>query len=481
MSDIVLSAGVRQNLLSLQKTAQLMSTTQTRLATGKKVNSALDNAVNFFTAAGLTSRAGDLNALLDSMSNGIKTIEAANNGLTAITTTIQNMQSTLMQARQDSSWQSTSYTINAAVIGTTSLKQIAFTGGSVGGVPVNVNLNDQETITGAGGFTGGGNTSTVAGALTIQAADINGGTAISVNVALTDTAATVAAAINTAVGYTLASTSGTQLVLKDAGPNVITVGGAAGVATAVGLAATSTPTAGAVETVDQLVNAINANASLIGKVKASNDAGSLRISNLSTSTLTTTGITSTFVDGSTSTATIGGNTVRSNLVAQFNQLRDQLDKLSDDASFMGINLLQGDLLKVIFNELGTSTIDIQSRDPNGNPFVVNSSNLNIKTLQNSDLDSNTNIDGLLSGLSQSLEMVRSQASNFGSTLSVVQNRQDFTKSMITTLQTGADNLTLADTNEEGANMLALQTRQQLSITALSLASQAQQSVLKLFG
>jgi flagellin len=77
--------------------------------------------------------------------------------------------------------------------------------------------------------------------------------------------------------------------------------------------------------------------------------------------------------------------------------------------------------------------------------------------------------------------VASQASDLGSNLSIVQNRQEFTNNMVNTLQTGADGLTLADGNLEGANMLALQTRQQLSITALSLASQAQQAVLKLFG
>src|SRR5690606_20897283 len=98
-SDIVLSAGVRQNLLSLQNTASLMATTQNRLATGKKVNTALDNPTNFFTSAALKSRAGDLSALLDAMSNGIKTLEAADNGITAITKTIEQMQSTLRQAR----------------------------------------------------------------------------------------------------------------------------------------------------------------------------------------------------------------------------------------------------------------------------------------------------------------------------------------------------------------------------------------------
>src|SRR3954470_20084328 len=83
-SNITLSAGVRQNLLSLQGTAQLMSLTQNRLATGKKVNSALDNPLNFFTSSSLSARAGDLGSLLDSMAGGIQTIQAANNGLTAI-------------------------------------------------------------------------------------------------------------------------------------------------------------------------------------------------------------------------------------------------------------------------------------------------------------------------------------------------------------------------------------------------------------
>src|SRR5262245_66606054 len=106
MSDIVLSAGVRQNLLSLQNTAHLMSVTQLRLATGKKVNSALDNPVNFFTSSGLSSRAKDLSSLLDGMENGIKTIEAADNGITSIKATIESMKSTLLQARQDKSFRS---------------------------------------------------------------------------------------------------------------------------------------------------------------------------------------------------------------------------------------------------------------------------------------------------------------------------------------------------------------------------------------
>ena len=100
MSDIVLSAGVRSNLLQLQQTSDLITRTQTRLATGKKVNSALDNPINFFTAQGLSVRANDLNALMDAMSTGIDTIQAANNGITAITKLVQSAQALVSQANQ---------------------------------------------------------------------------------------------------------------------------------------------------------------------------------------------------------------------------------------------------------------------------------------------------------------------------------------------------------------------------------------------
>ncbi len=102
MSDIVLTAGVRSNLLQLQQTSDLITQTQTRLATGKRVNSALDNPINFFTAAGLSNRASDLSNLLDSMSTAINTIQAANNGITSITKLVQSAQALASQAQQTS-------------------------------------------------------------------------------------------------------------------------------------------------------------------------------------------------------------------------------------------------------------------------------------------------------------------------------------------------------------------------------------------
>ena len=100
MSDIVLSAGVRSNLLQLQQTSNLITSTQTRLATGKRVNSALDNPNNYFTAQGLDNRANDLSNLLDSQATAINTIQAANNGISAITKLVQSAQSLVSQAKQ---------------------------------------------------------------------------------------------------------------------------------------------------------------------------------------------------------------------------------------------------------------------------------------------------------------------------------------------------------------------------------------------
>jgi flagellin len=141
------------------------------------------------------------------------------------------------------------------------------------------------------------------------------------------------------------------------------------------------------------------------------------------------------------------------------------------------------VLNIVFNEkTGSSrnTIDIQG-------FTITASALGIQPAANAMTTGSTNfqndvdLDNADEALTMALSTLRSMSSTLGANLSVVQTRQDFTKGMMTTLKTGADNLVLADSNEEGANLLALQTRQQLSQTALSLASQADQSVLKLFG
>ena len=276
MSDIVLSAGVRSNLLQLQQTSNLIDQTQIRLSTGKRVNSALDNAINFFTAQGLDNRANDLSGLLDSMSNAINTIQAANNGITAITKLVQSAQALTSQAKQ---------------------------------------------------------------------------------------------------------------------------------------------------TTD--------------------------------------------------------STTRDSLASQFDALLTQIGQLAGDAGFNGVNLLGGDDLTVNFNEDATSKTTISGVDyTNANATPLGIANAVNWSAANG--VGNTNIDDAAADLTAALTTLRSESQTLGANLSTVQIRQDFTKATINTLQTGSSDLTLADSNEEGANLLALQTRQQLSTTALSLAAQADQNVLRLF-
>ena len=472
--DVNLSKAVRSNLLSLQSTAAAMAKTQNRLATGLKVNSALDNPTNFFTAASLNSRAGDMGNLLDSMSNGIKTIEAADNGLSSITKTVESMQSTLRQARQDKSFKTASYGVDSAVTS----GNISFSDGAVGSTAVDVKLTNTVKTTAA-------TVPTVVVGDTGKQFTVSDGTTATLDITLTtgDTVDDIVTKINAATttagnGIVAKNDNGSISLTSQAGAAItVAQGTTTGGATVLGFGAD----AQVAKTADELVSAINSNTSLDDKVLASNDGGKVRIQNMSTQDLTVDGVsTAGTTDGASSGATVKGNDVRKNLAKQFNELRDQLDKFSDDASFNGINLLRGDKLKLTFNETGTSTIDIQAKDADGAATSVNNTTLGITTVVDTDLDADASIDSKLSTLSDALGTLRSQSSAFGSNLSIVQNRQDFTKSMINTLETGAANLTLADTNEEAANLLALQTRQQLSSTALSMASQSDQAVLRLF-
>src|SRR5918994_5051685 len=100
MSGIVLSSSVRQNLLSLQSTVDLPPTTKNRLATGKKVNTALDNPTNFFTAQSLDARAGDINNLLDGIGNGVQVLQAANTGITSLQKLVDTAKSIAQQVLQ---------------------------------------------------------------------------------------------------------------------------------------------------------------------------------------------------------------------------------------------------------------------------------------------------------------------------------------------------------------------------------------------
>jgi len=665
MSGIVLSSSVRQNLLSLQSTADLLATTQNRLATGKKVNTALDNPTNFFTASSLDSRAGDINNLLDGISNGVQVLQAANTGITSLQKLVDSAKSVANQALQTTVGFSvkssfTSVVIdgatadnlvadqtptNAAFVGASAPQRAAYTStpatagtqltvaGPANATPATLlsalNLTSAvaaadtltvngKTITfqaGANGLVGSGNAYTLGidtslsdltaaidtltgnttpanastatgGVITLRsgtAADlvvtgstgvlaklgiggagqatatrtggavtagalagatklsVGDGTAASLSNAfavgdtitvngktLTFVAATVTgndpneirvnsdvtgllAKIDGLTGSTTASsiTSGvitlntdtlSDLSITSSNSAALSALGLAGGVTqarttvpgvlegkTLKIAATGGGTAtdivfgsapGRIGSLNQLNDALAANnlqATFVsGKltITTTNEAASATIGAITGSAV---GASQAFAAGTTAPAPVvdpGAKLARDNLVTQYNNIINQITTTSQDASFNGINLLGGDTLKLTFNETGKSTLNIQG--VNFNP-----AGLGLASLATGDFKDNGGVNKIVTSLNSASATLRSQASAFGSNLSIVQIRQDFSKNLINVLQTGSSNLTLADTNEEAANSQALSTRQSIAVSALALANQSQQSVLQL--
>jgi flagellin len=381
-SGIVLSAATRSSLLSAQDTAQLLQTTQNRLATGKKVNSALDNPTNFFTASGLDSRASDLTNLLDSISNGIQTINAASQGITNIQKLVDSAKSTANQAM--------STTINTTGTATSAFSATA------------------TTVT----FKIDGNTKTAA-------------------LVTTDTIDTAISSLNAGAGA--------NVFTKDVTGTKIMVNGQ-------------------------------------GKIEiATTDQSKLGFTSTSD-----TGTTS-YYDESTNAKelTVNGLSTRYDLSQQYNQLLSQIDQLAKDASYNGTNLITSkaatNKVHIQFNENDTSNIDVQGVD-------ATSTGIGLTTIAASPtaaFSTNSAIKTVVDNLNTATTSLRGYSSQLGSSLTVVQNRQDFTKQLVNVLQTGSGKLTNADLNEEAANSQALSTRQSLAISALSLANTAQQGVLQL--
>lgn len=379
MGDVVLSAGIRANLLSIQNTAKLLDQTQNRLATGLKVNSAIDDPTAFFTAQGLNNRARDLESLLTSMDQAIQTLDAADQGIKSVIKLIENAKATANQALETKVKASSATSSNGtAYVATTAVSNI--TGLDAGDI------------------------------FTIQVG--------------------TAAAVAVTVG---ASTSHVSALI-------------ASISALAGVTASLTSD---------------------GKIKIEGDTGEdLTITDTTGSAANTLGVAGTATNG----------TNRRSFETDFNGLRTQMDQLVADASYKGVNLLQADNdLTVFFNEGQTSSLTINSK-----LLDTSAAGINISEIVAKAWATDGSISDAIDQLDQAINTLRQQSSTFGGNLSVVETRSDFTGNMINTLTSGAANLTIADTNQEGANLLALQTRQSLGTTALSLAAQADQNVLQLF-
>jgi flagellin len=371
-NSVSLTSAMRANLLSLQQTTTLMASTQTKLSTGKKVNSATDNPTSYFAAQSLNSRATVLDGLKDAMGQAISTIDAANKGIESITSLIEQAKGLASQA------ESASITYDTAYVSLT-------TSATDGATPTTVTVNDGTT-----------NVTLTAGV------DFELGSSAS------ETASNLAVAIN----------------------NSTTLSGA------------------------------DYSAKVVGdKVYVSNSATDVDTAHL-------TGATS----GVSNTSTLGATGVDevASLKTQYNKLISQLNSLALDSGYKGKNLLNGDSLDVKFESTNLTV----------NGFKATTTGaLNISTASwTTQSDGANSVDQLETALSE----LNRQAASLSANLSIITTRSDFTAALKNTLNDGADKLTAADSNEEGANMLMLQTRQSLSTTALSLAATSAQSVLKLF-
>jgi len=497
MPDIVLSSAVRDNLLSLKQTADLQSVTQTRLATGLKVNTALDNPNSFFTAQSLNDRASDLTNLLDNMGQAVQTIRAADQGVSSITKLVESAKAIANQALQTSSeYERKQFTAQYNDI----LEQIE-------------DMARDSSYKGKNLLAGAGNELEVifnedsTSNLTVDPVDFTDTTLDDgLNLDDLDQGGTGTSSFNLYGGNTTLTLTGLQASssLTDLGDwsagDIVTVTDSSG---------TTSFTVGTdITTVQDYVDALND----LSGVHASFDEGTDAITITSgldnplyiskdtsgggtatdggatggtTSTLSVTSLSSTatlitsggFQAGDTITITDGNGFEPASLEI------DEETTVSDLVSFMdNVKGLDATFSGGSISLIGEVSFDITSSNADFNRMTLGSASGTVAlSAAASEFKTDTDIDRTLQAINAALDELRSAARQMGTALSTVEIRTNFTESLINTLENGAGELTIADMNEEGANMLALQTRQQLSSTALSLANQADQSVLSLFG
>ena len=403
---ITLTASMRSNLASLKSIQSQMDTTQERLSTGKEVNSAIDNASNYYQARALTNRAGDLDALLDSMGQGIQTIEAANEGIEAVTSFVEQLKSvaesayaldptTPSYAEQIASYQEQFESIQNEI--TKLVADASYQGiNLLKGGKLTVTFNETRS-----------NKFTIQGENIIEQMNI-GSAADWVYEGDVVTNVTAAEAITVSEAGTIAN-----------GANLMTDG-----------------------------------------------EGTIRVAQAS--------------NGKWYNVT-GQNTLGDEYTGDTASLTDSGDDTTAQISAPAVTIAEG-------TELYTLDGATIAKGDDNNWYNTTTKALVAKgagtpagaTVQQTGGSYATSIDNTITEIANATDYLRSYATELGNNYSIIETRQNFTDALIDVLETGSDNLVLADMNEESANYLALQTRQQLAINSLSLASQSAQSILSLF-
>ena len=555
---------MRSNLLSLQNISRQVSSTQNKLATGNKVNSAIDNPSSYYTARSLNNRANDLDALLDSMGQAVSTIKAATTALETGATFLEQAAAVATSALETNTIPAKSYFEekvgeNGAVVTTAQELKDAITTGKetivvygkidLGKIDAPLMVQNNQKLVGVGYFgdfyteVNKFSSITATSDQLIAAINLYGATLsdISVNFASSYTAHEYGAVYvsgeeniisNADITFSSSSINYTAAIwAADYNGNVtlqgrinINVPSTQGFATygnviidnnAV-LTAKSNSAAiyggakiksGAKVFVDaerllnsygdysievengaQLYNKQNTFATFVrGKIYQISAGVKIGLGNdfyETTSALTDIGETITIAKNNISDymsvsqeepfeikwPEAKSTTEKDKADKQYAGILQQYDSIIKDSSYKGVNLLKDEKLNVRFNENGSADLNVNGKD-------MSSNSLGLSTVEWSNQG---DIAQSLQEIASALKSIRAFTAELGNNYSIITNRQEFTENLINILTEGADKLTLADMNEESANMLSLQTRQQLAINSLSLASQASQAVLKLF-
>jgi flagellin len=470
INDVSLTSGMRSNLIALQGTVALLNRTQERLSTGKAVNTALDNPLNFFTAKSLNSRASDLSGYKDGMSEAVQTIKAANTGITAIEGLLAQAKAVAATAKAGVEQGSGAYLTTVDLTSVTSGQTI-----NIGATTYTAVATDVQKSIGFSGVTDN-DTITINGVVYTAVATTTGNSALTtffVGGSDTQDAAAFLATLSANLGVSAGTASATTVALSLVTSNLTATSSTthAGITTAAATLGTTQYMIASSDsgTAANLVAKINAAAAFTAYA----DLNQINITS-GTTTLTA----GTVSDAVTSFTTVANQVTadRASYASQFKTILDQLNLVATDSGYKGINFLAaGSTLDVEFGSATTDKITLTGFDASAATLLGKTST----TAKNS-WATNTAIDSDIAGLAAATSTLKTETSRLSSGLSIINTRQDWVKGMVNTLTTGSDNLTLADMNEEGANMLMLQTRQTLGTTALSLSAQAAQSVLRLF-
>jgi flagellin len=451
MQTASLTLGMKNALSSLDNIQEQITTTNKRLATGKKVNSALDNALNYFVADSFASKARGLQTIMDNIGLGLNVLKQTDKALSSIKTSLEQAEGTMRAA------------VNAPAGNAKAVSSFSFRNAITGAADASVRLSED-----AGG---------------LGLSRLQNGDQVTVNLVRVSSAGT-ATVIGTGTTLTTATATTVQNLLDNINNNTsLNVAGQSARVSAYlndsGNIIVENQLAGRdVATGDTFGIQFVVNTSGGGTQSQNNSLDIFSFSGAVGANPTSTGT------GTQTVLMLGSSTENETRRAAANSFREVLNQVRNtalDAGYNGTNLLQGDFLRTAFNEENTTSITTQGRRIDASALGFSLDNI---TASSGDAFRNfqgdREINNALLKVKTAKDTIGGLSTTFASNSNLLTNRQDFTKFAVKNFNDGSDLLTLADINEEGATLASLQTKQQLSVQALSLANQSDQAILRLF-